>query len=90
MTGKLTRTKDAISKSDIPFRPPLGVAKLKFQKDNAPKQTFESTNKRLEREKTDVSPWQSQSPDLNPMESLWDYLPCYAHENNKQYHPTNK
>jgi len=56
-------------------------AKFIFQQDNAKIHTSKSTKDYIKRSKIPIMEWLANSPDLNPIESIWGYLKKKLDEN---------
>ena len=64
----------------------IGGEKWVFQQDNAPVHRAKVNLNWFNREKINVIPWPSLSPDLNPIENLWGLLARKVYANGRQFH----
>jgi len=52
----------------------MGLTKFIFQQDNDSKHTASVTKRFFSNRSIEVLPWPAMSPDMNPIENLWDYV----------------
>ncbi|KHJ86332.1 hypothetical protein OESDEN_13922 [Oesophagostomum dentatum] len=85
-----TEYQEVLSSHLVPFLEEQGEQEYRFQQDNARIHVSRSTAAFLNEHSIPVLDWPPCSPDLNPIENLWNILAWKIYANSKQYRTINE
>lgn len=66
------------------------ASKSCFMQDNAPIHVTRSTQAWFSRHRIALLPWPANSPNLNPMENVWDFMARKIYEQKKRFRGAQK
>ncbi|GBN02448.1 Transposable element Tc3 transposase [Araneus ventricosus] len=69
-----------------PFAENIGGRNWEYQHENAPTHTSSATKNYLNSKNVTVLEWPPMSPDLNPIENVWDIMFRKVYENGGQFY----